>query len=222
MAEKGDPSNPPTNANIDENESQDLDDNFDDNDDDLFVSTVEVSLNFFAINRFSNDLQNWFQSHSNSKFNDNTIEETNHSKMDPIDELMASHEISLDDDDDSFHTNDRMKTNGSTVLPKAVNNSSEGKQVQFNAPEVLKAVLPTSSTTLSAAETLKNNTNSRSETTTNSNSVKNSSNEKHIEITVGEPQRIGEGMSAYVVYRVVTKTDLPYFRKSQFCGQSKV
>ncbi|XP_076465848.1 sorting nexin-2-like isoform X2 [Babylonia areolata] len=36
-----------------------------------------------------------------------------------------------------------------------------------------------------------------------------------INITVTEPQKMGDGMSAYMVYRVVTKTTNPMFRKSE-------
>ena len=41
MAEKGDPSNPPTNSN----DQSLIDHQLDDNEEDLFVSTVEVRLN---------------------------------------------------------------------------------------------------------------------------------------------------------------------------------
>lgn len=36
-----------------------------------------------------------------------------------------------------------------------------------------------------------------------------------IEIKVGEPRKVGDGMKAYVVYKVSTKTNLPYFRRSE-------
>ncbi|CAE1225179.1 SNX1_2 [Acanthosepion pharaonis] len=35
-----------------------------------------------------------------------------------------------------------------------------------------------------------------------------------IEIKVCEPQRMGDGMGAYIVYKVITKTNIPAFRKS--------
>ena len=38
-----------------------------------------------------------------------------------------------------------------------------------------------------------------------------------IEIVVTEPQKVGEGMSSYIIYKVETKTNLPYFRKRNMC-----
>lgn len=37
-----------------------------------------------------------------------------------------------------------------------------------------------------------------------------------IKITITSPQKIGEGMGAYVAYRVETKTNMPIFRKRSF------
>ena len=132
---------------------------------------------------------------------------------------MASHEINLDDDEDNEEqqTNGEHTTNGPDFGSKPVNDSKESEsKPAMNSFESSKAVLPTSSLTTSSTETLRVGSNSRIKGETNSNSTKSGSNEKHIEITVGEAQRIGEGMSSYVVYRVMTRTDLPYFRKNQF------
>ena len=42
-------------------------------------------------------------------------------------------------------------------------------------------------------------------------------NEKqYIEITVTEPQRQGEGISSFLVYRVTTKTNIALFRRKEF------
>ncbi|XP_026490600.1 sorting nexin-2 [Vanessa tameamea] len=38
----------------------------------------------------------------------------------------------------------------------------------------------------------------------------------NIIITVTEPQKIGEGMSSYVAYRVITKTNMPIFSRHEF------
>ncbi|CAG4947657.1 sorting nexin-2 [Colias croceus] len=38
----------------------------------------------------------------------------------------------------------------------------------------------------------------------------------NIIVTVTEPQKIGEGMSSYVAYRVLTKTNMPIFSKHEF------
>lgn len=41
-------------------------------------------------------------------------------------------------------------------------------------------------------------------------------NEHYLEISVTDPQKVGEGMAAYVVYKVTTKTNLPYYKKKIF------
>lgn len=137
-------------------------------------------------------------------------------KTNPIDDLLASHEISLDDEDEG---NELSETDGQ----HPVNGSEMGAQATCESTASLpslpslqpKAILSTtSSVTSGAVESLKINTNPKVENESNSNAKSGST--KHIDITVGEPQRVGEGMSAYVVYRVTTRTDLPYFRKSQF------
>lgn len=46
--------------------------------------------------------------------------------------------------------------------------------------------------------------------------VPTESTEAVLKITVTSPQKIGEGMGAYVVYRVETKTNMPIFRKRSF------
>ncbi|CAH2234211.1 jg16660 [Pararge aegeria aegeria] len=38
----------------------------------------------------------------------------------------------------------------------------------------------------------------------------------NIIITITEPQKIGEGMSSYVAYRVLTKTNMPIFSRHEF------
>ncbi|XP_069691171.1 sorting nexin-2 isoform X1 [Periplaneta americana] len=40
--------------------------------------------------------------------------------------------------------------------------------------------------------------------------------DQFIEVTVTEPQKVGEGMGAYVAYKVITKTNMPIFRKRTF------
>lgn len=40
--------------------------------------------------------------------------------------------------------------------------------------------------------------------------------EFYIEVTVSEPQKVGEGMGSYLAYRVSTNTNLPHFKKRQF------
>ena len=128
-----------------------------------------------------------------------------------MEDLMASHEINLDDEDDNYDTTDQK--NG----PNVEKTTNSEQTLLPSQPS--KAILSTtSSITSSANETLKSSStvNSKADNELNSNTNKSSSNDTHIKISVGEPQRVGEGMSAYVVYQVTTQTDLPYFRKSQF------
>ncbi|RZB40782.1 sorting nexin-2 [Asbolus verrucosus] len=40
--------------------------------------------------------------------------------------------------------------------------------------------------------------------------------EQFLEISITEPQKVGEGMSAYMAYRVKTKTNMPIFKKREF------
>ncbi|XP_015918072.1 sorting nexin-2 isoform X2 [Parasteatoda tepidariorum] len=41
-------------------------------------------------------------------------------------------------------------------------------------------------------------------------------NDQFLEIGISDPQKIGDGMGAYVVYKVSTKTNLPYYKKKNF------
>lgn len=36
--------------------------------------------------------------------------------------------------------------------------------------------------------------------------------DEYIQITVSDPQKIGEGMSSYMAYKVTTKTNVSYFK----------
>lgn len=40
--------------------------------------------------------------------------------------------------------------------------------------------------------------------------------DQSIEVSVGEPKKIGDGYGSYVVYKVTTKTNLPFFRRQSF------
>lgn len=46
--------------------------------------------------------------------------------------------------------------------------------------------------------------------------VETESYDHFLEITVTEPQKVGDGMGSYMAYKVTTKTNLPKFRKNQF------
>lgn len=46
--------------------------------------------------------------------------------------------------------------------------------------------------------------------------VETESYDQFLEIAVTEPQKVGDGMGSYIAYKVVTKTNMPLFRKNQF------
>ncbi|KAJ8943031.1 hypothetical protein NQ318_022575 [Aromia moschata] len=41
--------------------------------------------------------------------------------------------------------------------------------------------------------------------------------DEFLEISITEPQKVGEGMGAYMAYRVTTRTNMPIFKKREFC-----
>jgi len=47
-------------------------------------------------------------------------------------------------------------------------------------------------------------------------SITNEASDELIEVVVGEPKKIGDGYGSYVVYKVTTKTNLPFFRRNSF------
>uniref|UniRef100_T1IUB9 PX domain-containing protein n=1 Tax=Strigamia maritima TaxID=126957 RepID=T1IUB9_STRMM len=56
-----------------------------------------------------------------------------------------------------------------------------------------------------------------------SDDIEEEQNDQFIEITITDPQKIGDGMSSYMAYKVradysgvITKTNLPYYKKKQF------
>ncbi|KAK8724852.1 hypothetical protein OTU49_010946 [Cherax quadricarinatus] len=49
-----------------------------------------------------------------------------------------------------------------------------------------------------------------------SDQLESESGDDMIQITVSDPQKIGEGMSSYMAYKVTTKTNISYFRKKNW------
>ncbi|KAG1698315.1 Sorting nexin-2 [Nymphon striatum] len=45
---------------------------------------------------------------------------------------------------------------------------------------------------------------------------KNEASDQFIEISIRDPQKIGDGMSSYMAYKICTKTNLKYFKKQEF------
>ncbi|XP_042877399.1 sorting nexin-2-like isoform X2 [Penaeus japonicus] len=46
--------------------------------------------------------------------------------------------------------------------------------------------------------------------------LESESGDEFIEISISDPQKIGDGMSSYMAYKVTTKTNIPYFRKKHW------
>lgn len=46
--------------------------------------------------------------------------------------------------------------------------------------------------------------------------VETESYDQFLEISVSDPQKVGDGMGSYIAYKVNTKTNMPLFRKNQF------
>lgn len=44
----------------------------------------------------------------------------------------------------------------------------------------------------------------------------NDAENQYLEITVTEPQKQGDGMSGFIVYRVTTRTNIALFRRKEF------
>lgn len=88
------------------------------------------------------------------------------------------------------------------------------KKADVRATGESSAILPTSVQQKSEPVAAPRST-ATSVTPTSTSDAKSTSNQ-FIEIKVGEPKRLGEGMKAYIVYKVSTRTNFPYFRKSEF------
>ena len=123
---------------------------------------------------------------------------------------MDGDEIDLGDDggdDDDSKSDDKFEKQAYSSSTKNIEESGDS----------FKAILSTSSSiTSNASETV---VSKQLTSTIGKNDVLSDEQTKKdqlIEISVGEPQKVGEGMGSYVVYRVTTKTNLPYFRRTSF------
>ena len=50
--------------------------------------------------------------------------------------------------------------------------------------------------------------------------IEAASGDEFIEIHVSDPQKIGDGMSSYMAYKVTTKTNITYFRWEDFLSEN--
>ena len=68
---------------------------------------------------------------------------------------------------------------------------------------------------------LNNQQTTSSSTATSAFQQQQSKTEQFIEIHVVEPKKSGDGIGAYVLYKVITKTNLPFFRRESFSVQRR-
>ncbi|RWS27615.1 Sorting nexin-2-like protein [Leptotrombidium deliense] len=167
----------------------------DDDNEDLFVSAIEVR----HIGNHSKQASN-----ENIKSSSTTIEDMMSGSGgdeidlgDDTDVPTPVHSITVEEQS-SFHT----------CTP-----DEENTDERNDPPAESKATLPTSSAT-TIGETV--NVKTTSSIPAKVDAKKEVMNEV-MEIKVGEATRVGDGMmNSHVVYKVTTKTNLPYFRKNVF------
>ncbi|PVD19917.1 hypothetical protein C0Q70_20411 [Pomacea canaliculata] len=118
-------------------------------------------------------------------------------------------EIKLDSDDEDTPSSPEERRQSSGEYTSLFDSgSSTTASVSKQAEETPQIAVSQSSTSSSSKA---------SGTARNSKDEMDEEDEEQydIKITVTEPQKMGDGMSAYMVYRVVTKTTNPVFRKSE-------
>ncbi|XP_076068618.1 sorting nexin 1 isoform X5 [Oratosquilla oratoria] len=146
-------------------------------------------------------------------------------KDDENDDLFTSavQEVSLDDNDDTgiFQSTAAPKLQlnqdsfespvppASSVLPPM------GAPLSPPVVAVVNPSIASSHATASIMPTpVEPTLTTRTQSTTEQND--NEKKDEFIEITVTDPQKIGDGMGAYMAYKVTTKTNISYFRKQHW------
>ncbi|CAG7667466.1 unnamed protein product [Allacma fusca] len=129
--------------------------------------------------------------------------------------LHGDDEIDLNDDDD-LDLDDVVQQTISVNIAENVHGENEstiiGEEGQQNQTRPYVSDSPPQAPTRSASTIGADDRGS-----TNNETMKTVDNEKHfVEITVTEPQRQGEGMSSFLVYRVTTRTNIALFRRKEF------
>ncbi|GAB6032425.1 hypothetical protein CHUAL_011063 [Chamberlinius hualienensis] len=109
-------------------------------------------------------------------------------------------EICLDDDDDDTPSDELFKSS----FPETIDSKIKTSVSSPPATTVVESeTLPTSSSVSKAKSVL---TEEEFE----------EDKDHFLEISVTDPQKIGDGMSAYMAYKVSTRTNLSYFKHKQF------
>lgn len=114
--------------------------------------------------------------------------------------------------------NDLMSGGGEEVnLDDDVPSQSQQSKLEFCTPEE-EFTKPSSIPSSPPAE-LRPSEPPKPQARTSKNASKSAEDEENdtiLDISVSDPQKIGDGMGAYVVYKVSTKTNLPYYKKKGF------
>lgn len=118
-------------------------------------------------------------------------------------------EIDLNNDDEPANISVRTQEEvpspspfvGATASTSAIGQITTG-MTSTSSSQSSSAVLPTASNEAKASPTVLATSNSPSQ-----------SSDTFIEISVEEPKKQGEGYGSFVVYKVSTRTNLPYFRR---------
>ncbi|KAK3610239.1 hypothetical protein CHS0354_022292 [Potamilus streckersoni] len=136
---------------------------------------------------------------------------------DEDDDLFAEEDVVLDSDE-----NEEDQTITEKYIPKL----EEPKKKEPTVAESLAAVPPEAIRPLSAEEerpklpVSQSSTSSSKITSSTKNAEERNEGEDDqysLEIMVTEPMKVGDGMGAYIVYKVMTKTNVPAFRRNDMC-----
>lgn len=124
-------------------------------------------------------------------------------------------EIDLNNDDDNIegknHQDDEVTKPKSPVESTVVTSNTVGQSTS-NVTNDVSTSNQSSSAVLPTLVEAKNSP-TVSSLRPSSSSPSQSSSDTFIEITVGEPKKHGDGVGSYVVYKVSTRTNLPFFRR---------
>ncbi|KAG1649980.1 Sorting nexin-2 [Nymphon striatum] len=108
-----------------------------------------------------------------------------------VDLFSGGEEVNLNDDDDEEEDENQVETE----------------------PTILESVKEESVT---PAASIKTENISVTKSSHLDEDEKNEASDQFIEISIRDPQKIGDGMSSYMAYKICTKTNLKYFKKQEF------
>ena len=165
----------------------------DDDDDDLFVSAIEVSFRDER-HRFPIYMRHLLSQNNTSKLSLSTTTDEPIAPL-PVDDMGPGEEIDLGTDDEK-----QAGANGVTAEPAETSGETSAVLPASAETRVIQSANPRTSLTVVSSSPVPGS----------------EAPEQTIEIGVGEPRKVGDGYGSYVVYRVSTKTNMPFFRRNTF------